>query len=132
MSYLFIYFTISSRTFIFVEWKSEHQISFEMNNIEENFKEEKEGGGDDLAASLKKLDSDSMDDLTEEQRKKLFIYPSLLERRDSFSSLVPSTITNFDSSHSASPIIKAFYDAIGDGMFLQKQSCFRIKLKRQN
>ena len=73
-------------------------MSFAMNNIEENFKEEKEGGGDDLAASLKKLDTDSFDDLTEEQRQKLLIYPYLLERRDSFS-CSQSTITNFDGLH---------------------------------
>ena len=73
-----------------------------------------------------------MDDLTGEQRKKLLIYPSLLERRDSFSSLVPSTITNFDSSHSTSPIIKAFYDTIGDGMFSAEAELFQDQAQLQN
>ena len=72
------------------------------------------------------MDTDSFDDLTEEQRQKLLIYPYLLERRDSFS-CSQSTITNFDSSHSTSPIIKAFYAAIGDGdgMFSAEAELFQ-------
>ena len=69
-----------------------------------------------LASSLELLETDSLEDLTEEQRERLLNYPPLLQRRDSLSSTVPSTL-NIDPSHATSPLIKAFYDVISDGVF---------------
>ena len=70
-------------------------MSSAINIGDEGFNKDEEQGRT-LASSLQKLETDLLEDLTEEQRERILNYPPLLQRRDSHSSTVPSTLMNTD------------------------------------